>query len=112
MTLQQITGVKNIQMTPVTEPNRSSSKLQSKKQSLVKQPSPKIKSESIKSNKLKQELVAKSPNGSHVSDSRPLATPDMFYKKNETINNENEEEIVDIDEDDGIDSDVLPQSVI
>ena len=38
----------------------------------------------------------------------------MFYKKSETLNQENEDEmgIVDIDEDDGIDSDVLPSSVI
>jgi len=38
----------------------------------------------------------------------------MFYKKAETINNENEDEmaIVDIDEDDGIDSDIIPSSVI
>lgn len=38
----------------------------------------------------------------------------MFYKKADTINQENEDEIgiVDIDEDDGIDSDVLPSSCI
>jgi hypothetical protein len=38
----------------------------------------------------------------------------MFYTKAETIHNENEDEngLVDIDEDDGIDSDIIPSQVI
>lgn len=43
-----------------------------------------------------------------------MATPDLFYKKQDTIINENEDEmaIVDIDDDDGIDSDMIPSTVI
>jgi hypothetical protein len=42
-----------------------------------------------------------------------MATPDLFYKKQDTINQENEDEmaIVDIDDDDGIDSDIIPSTV-
>lgn len=43
-----------------------------------------------------------------------MATPELFYKKQDTIGVENEDEmaIVDIDDDDGIDSDMIPSTVI